>query len=41
MLGFRTIAVHRYHELDLGVLRAILDQRLVSFVAFVDLVEPR
>jgi uncharacterized protein YutE (UPF0331/DUF86 family) len=41
MVGFRNIAVHRYHELDLGVLRTILDQRLVDFVAFADLVEQR
>lgn len=39
MVGFRNIAVHRYHELDLRVLRTILDQRLVDFVAFADLVE--
>jgi uncharacterized protein YutE (UPF0331/DUF86 family) len=39
MVGFRNIAVHRYHELDLDILRAILDQRLVDFLAFADLVE--
>jgi uncharacterized protein YutE (UPF0331/DUF86 family) len=39
MVGFRNIAVHRYHELDLAVLRSILDHRLGDFVAFADLVE--
>jgi uncharacterized protein YutE (UPF0331/DUF86 family) len=39
MVGFRNIVVHRYHELDLTVLRTILDQRLGDFLAFADLVE--
>jgi uncharacterized protein YutE (UPF0331/DUF86 family) len=39
MVGFRNIAVHRYHELDLRVLRAILDQRLGDLSAFADLAE--
>lgn len=39
MVGFRNVAVHRYHELDLAVLRAILDHRLADLLAFADLVE--
>lgn len=37
MVGFRNIAVHRYHTLDLRVLRSILDERLSDLVAFADL----
>lgn len=39
MVGFRNIAVPRYHELDLRVLRTILDQRLGDLAAFADLAE--
>jgi uncharacterized protein YutE (UPF0331/DUF86 family) len=39
MVGFRNVAVHRYQELDLAVLRTILDHRLDDFAAFADLVE--
>lgn len=35
MVGFRNIAVHQYQDLDLQVLRAILDHRLQDFLAFV------
>ena len=39
MVGFRNIAAHRYHALDLRVLRAILDQRLDDLLAFAEQVE--
>lgn len=39
MVGFRKIAVHRYHALDLRILRAILDERLHDLLGFADLVE--
>jgi len=39
MVGFRNIAVHRYHALDLRILRAILDERLDDLLGFADLVE--
>lgn len=39
MVGFRNIAVHRYHELDLRVLRAILDDRLEDLLEFAAQVE--
>lgn len=39
MVGFRNIAVHRYHALDLKILRAILDARLDDLLAFADQVE--
>lgn len=39
MVGFRNIAVHRYHVLDLRVLRSILDNRLGDLLAFADLIE--
>jgi uncharacterized protein YutE (UPF0331/DUF86 family) len=35
MVGFRNIAVHRYQELDLDVLRAIVRHELDDFEAFV------
>lgn len=41
MVGFRNIAVHCYHELDLAVLRAILDHRLEDLLAFAEQVERR
>ncbi len=28
MVGFRNIAIHRYREIELPILRAILEQRL-------------
>lgn len=34
MVGFRNIAVHQYQDLQLPVLRAILDQRLGDFRTF-------
>lgn len=37
MVGFRNIAVHRYHELDLRVLRSILDGRLPDLLQFAEL----
>ncbi|HMQ21383.1 MAG TPA: DUF86 domain-containing protein [Planctomycetota bacterium] len=39
MVGFRNIAVHRYHALDLRVLRAILDERLDDLLAFAEQAE--
>lgn len=39
MVGFRNIAVHRYHALDLRILRAILDERLDDLLGFAELVE--
>ena len=33
----RNIAVHRYHELDLRVLRSILDSRLPDLIHFAEL----
>jgi uncharacterized protein YutE (UPF0331/DUF86 family) len=35
MVGFRNIAVHRYQELDLDVLRAIVRDDLDAFASFV------
>jgi uncharacterized protein YutE (UPF0331/DUF86 family) len=35
MVGFRCVAVHRYQDLDLDVLRAIVRQELGCFEAFV------
>ncbi len=35
MVGFRNIAVHRYQDLDLEVLRAIVRRELGGFRAFV------
>lgn len=34
MVGFRNVAVHRYRDLSLPILRAILDTRLGDFTAF-------
>lgn len=34
MVGFRNIAVHRYQDLDLAILKSILDERLDDFVEF-------
>jgi uncharacterized protein YutE (UPF0331/DUF86 family) len=39
MVGFRSIAVHRYQALDLKILRAILDERLDDLLGFAELVE--
>lgn len=39
MVGFRNVAVHRYHTLDLRILRSILDGRLGDLLAFAELVE--
>lgn len=36
MVGFRNIAVHRYHQLDMRVLRSILDERLDDVLEFAD-----
>lgn len=36
MVGFRNIAVHRYQDLDLDVLRSIVRQQLGGFGAFVE-----
>lgn len=35
MVGFRNVAIHNYRKLDMAVVRAILDQRLEDFRAFV------
>lgn len=37
IVGFRNIAVHRYHELSLAVLRSVLDSRLSDLLQFADL----
>lgn len=37
MVGFRNIAVHRYHDLSLAVLRSVLDGRLSDLLEFADL----
>lgn len=37
MVGFRNIAVHRYHQLDLRVLRSILDGRLDDLLRFAEI----
>lgn len=34
MVGFRNIAVHNYQEIDIGILRAILAERLGDLRAF-------
>lgn len=39
MVGFRNIAVHRYHALDLRILRSILDERLDDLLAFAEQIE--
>ncbi len=39
MVGFRNIAVHRYHVLDLGVLRYVIDHRLADLLRFAETVE--
>jgi uncharacterized protein YutE (UPF0331/DUF86 family) len=39
MVGFRNIAVHRYHALDLKILRSILDERLDDLLGFADGIE--
>lgn len=39
MVGFRNLAVHQYHALDLTVVRAILDQRLTELLNLADLGE--
>lgn len=36
MVGFRNIAVHRYQELSLAILRSVLDQRLDDWLRFAD-----
>ena len=36
MVGFRNIAVHRYHQLDMSVLRSILDERLDDLLRFAE-----
>ena len=37
MVGFRNIAVHQYQELQIPILRAIVEQRLEDFRAFAGL----
>jgi len=32
MVGFRNVAIHEYQALDLRILRAIVETRLVDFV---------
>ncbi|MCO6439690.1 MAG: DUF86 domain-containing protein [Nitrococcus mobilis] len=34
MVGFRNIAIHNYQAMDLGILRAIIEQRLNDFREF-------
>lgn len=34
MVGFRNVAVHEYQELDLGVVRTIVEHRLDDLLAF-------
>jgi uncharacterized protein YutE (UPF0331/DUF86 family) len=34
MVGFRNVAVHNYQELDIEILRTILEQRLPDLAAF-------
>lgn len=34
MVGFRNIAIHNYQVMDLGILRAIIEQRLNDFREF-------
>lgn len=34
MVGFRNVAVHNYRELDLDIIRSILDHRLDDFRSF-------
>lgn len=33
MIGFRNIAVHQYQDLDMAIVRTILEQRLADFTA--------
>jgi uncharacterized protein YutE (UPF0331/DUF86 family) len=37
--GFRNILVHGYLEVDLGILHAVLNSRLVEFSEFADAIE--
>jgi uncharacterized protein YutE (UPF0331/DUF86 family) len=34
MVGFRNVAVHRYQELDLKIVRSILRERLGDFEVY-------
>lgn len=37
MVGFRNIAVHSYRDMDIGILRHIVEERLGDFRRFIDL----
>lgn len=39
MVGFRNIAVHRYHDLDLNVVRSIIDHRLEDLLQLATRIE--
>ena len=36
MVGFRNLAVHQYHRLDLRIVRSVLDERLDDLLAWCD-----
>jgi len=38
MVGFRNIAVHNYQQLNLEIVRAIIEQHLEDFTKFTELI---
>ncbi|MBI5850030.1 MAG: DUF86 domain-containing protein [Planctomycetes bacterium] len=40
MIGFRNLAMHRYHAIDLAVVRSILDTRLDDLLRFASIGDP-
>ena len=38
MVGFRNIAIHDYQELNLDIVQSIVEDRLIDFTAFTELV---
>ena len=40
MVGFRNLAVYRYHELDMSIVESLIRDRLDDLLAFADTVRP-
>src|SRR5690606_29483638 len=40
MVGFRNLAVHRYHELDINIVESVIRDRLDDLLAFAESVRP-
>ena len=38
MVGFRNIAVHEYQELDMNIIKSIVDNKLNNFSDFVKII---